>query len=87
MSARPEDIARIDAWLGIERSAEDVLAQLRDLLCDVVWAGDDLCEAAESDSTNDPQYAQAWRQIGGQAALDRLDALAGDLTDILKVTR
>lgn len=94
MSARPEDIARIDAWLG-ERSAEDVVQQLRDLMCDVVWAGGDLHSATDALAKHAPmgfvldlpQYREAWESVGGQRAIDAFDTLAGDLADILKVAR
>lgn len=80
MSARPETLARLGAWLSDERIVEDRLAQLRDLLCDVVWAGDDMHRTTEA---LDGPARDAWRSVGGQQALEAFDNIAREITDLM----
>lgn len=85
MAARAIDLERIDRFLGTDtdRQIEDALERLRDLWCDLVWAGDDLHGQSdpglEENFENLELHRKAWQKVGGQTAIDMFDNITDEI--------
>lgn len=85
MSARPEHIALLDEWLSEPRSVEDKLAQLRNLVCDIINAGEDL-RWCELEKRSPREAMETWSAVMN-GALSEVDALTGEILKSLGVVR